>query len=265
MTPSSPYLDPGISHSPPQNLLSLRISIGSAMLTWIYGIKAYFDRIIKVCDRVPISKQYISSVISPGPYICYWISREFCRSIAPLRYQIRTICKVRRLSKSDKQFWFLHQFHAKSLKSLWDHPVEHVLKNILMTCSAGRATSWAVSWAANFQSGVVEGRKSFCLKCIKNIQYNLFPYLVGIKIYNCKNWGISQYFDTDIINLREATNQRAASNHVTPMWQSNMSDFPQGVFKNSSLQNLLKLLTKRSLIYWQIYMESIYWQVIPTV
>ena len=65
------------------------------------------------------------------------------------------------------------------------------------------------------------------------------------------------------INLREATNQHAASNHVTPMWQSNTSDSPQGVFKVSSLKNLLKLLTKRSLISWQIYMEPIYWKVMP--
>ena len=141
MNPSSPYLDPGISHSPRQNLLSLRISIGSAMLTqprWpkispgammkTYEIKGYFDRIIVVCDRVPISKQYIWSVIYVGPYFCYWISREFCRSIAPLRYQIRTISKIMWMSKSDTQFWFRHQFHAISLKSSWDHPVERVLK-----------------------------------------------------------------------------------------------------------------------------------------
>ena len=44
-----------------------------------------------------------------------------------------------------------------------------------------------------------------------------------------------------------------------------MSNFPQGVFKVSSLQNLLKLLTKRLLINWQIYMKSIYWQVMPKV
>ena len=36
-------------------------------------------------------------------------------------------------------------------------------------------TSWALSWAGDdmTQSGVVEGLKSFCVKCIKNIQYNL--------------------------------------------------------------------------------------------
>ena len=135
----------------------------------IYEIKGYFDRIIVVCDRVPISKQYIWSVIYVGPYFCYWISREFCRSIAPLRYQIRTIYKIMWMWKSDNQFWFLHQFHAISLKSSWDHPVERVLKNILMTCSAGHATSWAVSWAANFQSGVVEDGKSFCLNSVQFI------------------------------------------------------------------------------------------------
>ena len=171
MTPSSPYLDPGISHPPLQNLKP-RISIGSTMLTlprWpkilpnammkIYGIKGYFDWIIVVCDRVPLSKQYISSAISVGPYFCYWISQEFCRLIVPLRYQILTICKLMWLWKSDTQFWFLHQSHAISLTSSWDHPVERVLKNILMTCSAGHATSWVVSWAANCQSGGVEGRK----------------------------------------------------------------------------------------------------------
>ena len=36
------------------------------------------------------------------------------------------------------------------------------------------------------------------------------------------------------INLREAANQRAASNHVTPMWQSNVSDFPQRVLSFQS-------------------------------
>ena len=34
----------------------------------------------------------------------------------------------------------------------------------------------------------------------------------------------------NLSNLPEATNQRTASNHMTPMWQFNMSDFPQGVF-----------------------------------
>ena len=112
-----------------------------------------------------------------------------------------------RLWKSDTQFWFLHQFHAISLKSLWDHPVERILKNILMTCSAGHTTSWAVSWAANFQSGVVEGRKSFCLKCIKSIQYNLLPYLVGIQTYNCKNWGIRNILiKTSLIYGRQPIN-----------------------------------------------------------
>ena len=54
-------------------------------------------------------------------------------------------------------------------------------------------------------------------QCIEYTQYNLFPRLVGIKSYDCRNWNISQYFNKNIINLREAANQRAASNHVTPM------------------------------------------------
>ena len=44
------------------------------------------------------------------------------------------------------------------------------------------------------------------------------------------------------------------------MWQSNVSNFPQRVFKASSLRNLLKFLIKRSFINWQMYMRSIYWQ-----
>ena len=49
------------------------------------------------------------------------------------------------------------------------------------------------------------------------------------------------------------------------MWQSSVSDFPQPVFKASSLRNLLKFLTKRSFINWQMYMRSIYWQAMPKV
>ena len=49
------------------------------------------------------------------------------------------------------------------------------------------------------------------------------------------------------------------------MWQSNVSDCPQRVFKVSSLRNLLKFLIKRSLINWQMYMRSIYWQAMPKV
>ena len=75
---------------------------------------------------------------------------------------------------------------------------------------------------------------------------------------------MSQYFNKNI-NLREATNQQAASNHVTPMWQSNVSDFPRRVFKASLCRNLLKFLIKRSFINWQIYMRSIYWQSMPKV
>ena len=69
----------------------------------------------------------------------------------------------------------------------------------------------------------------------------------------------------NIINLRGAANQRAASNHVTPMWQSNVSNFPQRVFKASSPRNLLKFLIKQSFINWQMYMRSIYWQAMPKV
>ena len=68
-----------------------------------------------------------------------------------------------------------------------------------------------------------------------------------------------------LINLREAANQRAASNHVTPMRQSNVSDFPQRVFKASSLRNLLKFLIEWSFMNWQMYMRSIYWQAMPKV
>ena len=49
------------------------------------------------------------------------------------------------------------------------------------------------------------------------------------------------------------------------MWQSNVSDFPQRVFKASSLRNLLKFLIKWSFMNWQMYMRSIYWQAMPTV
>ena len=56
-----------------------------------------------------------------------------------------------------------------------------------------------------------------------------------------------------------------ASNHVTPMWQSNVSDFPQRFFKASPLRNLLKFLIKQSFINWQMYMRSIYWQAMPKV
>ena len=49
------------------------------------------------------------------------------------------------------------------------------------------------------------------------------------------------------------------------MWQSNVSDFPQRVFKASSLRNLFKLLIKRSFINWHMYMRSIYWQAMPKV
>ena len=97
-------------------------------------------------------------------------------------------------------------------------------------------------------------------KCIKDIQYNLFPHsseykaiVVGIKTY-------CNILIKNIINLRESANQWAASYHVTPMWQSNVSDFPQQVFKASSLQNLLKFLIKLSFMNWQMYMRSIYWQ-----
>ena len=65
--------------------------------------------------------------------------------------------------------------------------------------------------------------------------------------------------------LREAANQQVASNHVTPMWQFNVSDFPQRVFKASSLWNLLKFLIKRLFINWQMYMRSIYWQAMQKV
>ena len=150
----------------------------------MYGIKAYFYRIIVVCDRAHFETIYLKRDICRSVFLLF----DFTGVLPadwPLRYQIRTICKVMWMWKSDTQFWFLHQFYAISLKSSWDHWVERVSKNILMTCLAGHTTSWVVSWAgfcwaANFQSGVVEGRKSFCLKCIKNIQYNLFPYLVGI-------------------------------------------------------------------------------------
>ena len=88
-------------------------------------------------------------------------------------------------------------------------------------------------WRRLAEKGSPHSRKIFS-KCIENTQYNLFPRLVGIKSYDCRNWNISQYFNKNIINLREAANQRAASNHVTPMWQSNVSDFPQRVFKATS-------------------------------
>ena len=49
------------------------------------------------------------------------------------------------------------------------------------------------------------------------------------------------------------------------MWQSNVSDFPQPVFKASSLRNLLKFLIEWSFMNWQMYMRSIYWQAMPKV
>ena len=73
-----------------------------------------------------------------------------------------------------------------------------------------------------------------------------------------------KYFDKILLTY-EAANQRAASNHVTPMWQSNVFDFPQRVFKASSLRNLLKFLIKWSFMNWQMYMRSIYWQAMPKV
>ena len=48
-------------------------------------------------------------------------------------------------------------------------------------------------------------------------------------------------------------------------WQSNVSDFPQWVFKASSLRNLLKFLIKWSFMNWKMYMRSIYWQAMPKV
>ena len=166
------------------------------------------------------------------------------------------------LWKSDTQFCFLHQFHPISLKSLWDHPVERVLKNILVTCSAGHVTSWAVSWAANFQSGVVEGRKSFCIKCIKifstiylHIWSEYKPIIARIGAYR------NILIKTSLIYGR----QPIYAQHLITWHPCDSPICPTFLKEFSSLRNLLKLLTKRSLINWQIYMESIYWQVMPVV
>ena len=125
--------------------------------------------------------------------------------------------------------------------------------------SISSARCCVLPWRRLAEKGSPHSRKIFS-KCIENTQYNLLPRLVGIKSYDCRNWNISQYFNKNIINLREAANQRAASNHVTPMWQSNVSDFPQRVFKATSLRNLLKFLIERSFINWQMHMRSIYWR-----
>ena len=50
-----------------------------------------------------------------------------------------------------------------------------------------------------------------------------------------------------------------------PCDKSNVSDFPQRVFKATQLRNLLKFLIKRSFINWQMHMRSIYWQAMPKV
>ena len=101
-----------------------------------------------------------------------------------------------------------------------------------------------------------------CRKIFNTIYFHIWPEYKAIIA------GIGTYRNIlikNIINLREAVNQRAASNHVTPMWQSNVSDFPQRVFKASSHRNLLKFLIKGSFINWQMYMRSIYWQTLPKV
>ena len=110
----------------------------------IFGIKGYFDRIILVCDRVPISKQYMSSVISVGPYFCYWISREFCQSIAPLHYQIRTICKVMWLWKSDVHnfdfFINFTQYHLNRREIIQWNVYWKIFNDLFAyPCSAGHA------------------------------------------------------------------------------------------------------------------------------
>ena len=169
------------------------------------------------------------------------------------------------LWKSDTQFWFLHQFHAISLKLLWDHSVERVLKNILMTCSAGHATSWAVSWAANFQSGVVEGRKSFCLICMKifsTIYFHIWseykPIITRIGAYLNILIKISLIYGRQPINSWRLIMWHSCHGPICPTFLKEFSKFHH-------CKILLTLLTKRSLINWQIYMESIYWQVMPKV
>ena len=86
---------------------------------------------------------------------------------------------------------------------------------------------------------------SYCCRhsaCIPDLVFAYKPWTVMFMIYNTRH----EY-------------------SCWPMWQSNVSDFPQQVFKASSLQNLLKFLIKWSFMNWQLYMRLIYWQAMPKV
>ena len=66
----------------------------------------------------------------------------------------------------------------------------------------------------------------------------------------------------NIINLPETANLRTASNHVTPMWQSNVSNSSVS-FQSFTTSKFVEIPDKT--IVWQMYMRSIYWKAMPKV
>ena len=111
-------------------------------------------------------------------------------------------------------------------------------------------TRWEVSWAGDdmAQTSVVDSIA--CCQAppsgerVATLQ-KVFP--TCIKIFNTIYFNIWSEYKAIIAGIRTYRNilikilLTYGWYHMTPMWQSNVSDFPQRVFKASSLRNLLQM------------------------